>query len=61
VDAKLVDLALELNGTIVTNDFNLNKVAELQGVRVINLNNLANALKPAVLPGRSCPFKSFGR
>jgi uncharacterized protein YacL len=51
VDAKLVDLALELNGTIFTNDFNLNKVAELQGVRVINLNNLANALKPAVLPG----------
>jgi uncharacterized protein YacL len=51
VDAKLVDLALELNGTIVTNDFNLNKVAELQGVRVINLNSLANALKPAVLPG----------
>ncbi len=51
VDAKLVDLALELNGTIVTNDFNLNKVAELQGVRVINLNNLANALKPAVLAG----------
>jgi uncharacterized protein YacL len=51
VDAKLVDLALELDGTIVTNDFNLNKVAELQGVRVINLNNLANALKPAVLPG----------
>ena len=51
VDAKLVDLALELNGTIVTNDVNLNKVAELQGVRVINLNNLANALKPVVLPG----------
>ncbi len=51
VDAKLVDLALELNGTIVTNDFNLNKVAELQGVRVINLNSLANALKPVVLPG----------
>jgi len=47
VDAKLVDLALELDGTIVTNDFtndfNLNKVAELQRVRVINLNNLANA------------------
>ena len=51
VDAKLVDLALELNGTIVTNDFNLNKVAELQGVKVINLNKLASALKPVVLPG----------
>ena len=51
VDAKLVDLALELNGTIMTNDFNLNKVAELRGVKVLNLNKLANALKPAVLPG----------
>jgi uncharacterized protein YacL len=51
VDAKLVDLALELQGTIITNDFNLNKVAELRGVKVLNLNNLANALKPAVLPG----------
>jgi len=51
VDAKLVDLALEMNGTIITNDFNLNKVAELRGVKVLNLNMLANALKPAVLPG----------
>jgi uncharacterized protein YacL len=51
VDAKLVDLALELQGTIITNDFNLNKVAELRGVKVLNLNKLANALKPAVLPG----------
>ena len=51
VDAKLVDLALELPGTIITNDFNLNKVAELRGVKVLNLNKLANALKPAVLPG----------
>jgi uncharacterized protein YacL len=51
VDAKLVDLALELRGTIITNDFNLNKVAELRGVKVLNLNKLANALKPAVLPG----------
>ncbi|HMK66305.1 MAG TPA: PIN domain-containing protein [Thermodesulfobacteriota bacterium] len=51
VDAKLVDLALELQGTVITNDFNLNKVAELRGVKVLNLNKLANALKPAVLPG----------
>ncbi|MFH0787118.1 MAG: PIN domain-containing protein [Pseudomonadota bacterium] len=51
VDAKLVDLAMELRGTIITNDFNLNKVAELRGVKVLNLNKLANALKPAVLPG----------
>lgn len=51
VDAKLVKLAKELNGMIVTNDFNLNKVAELQGVTVLNINELANALKPVVLPG----------
>ena len=51
VDAKLVKLAHELNGMIVTNDFNLNKVAELQGVKVLNINELANALKPVVLPG----------
>ncbi len=51
VDAKLVKLANELDGMIVTNDFNLNKVAELQGVKVLNINELANALKPVVLPG----------
>ena len=51
VDAKLVKLAKKLNGKIVTNDFNLNKVAELQGVDVLNINELANALKPVVLPG----------
>lgn len=51
VDAKLVKLAKKLNGMIVTNDFNLNKVAELQGVQVLNINELANALKPVVLPG----------
>jgi len=51
VDSKLVKLAKHLNGTIVTNDFNLNKVAELQGVPVLNVNELANALKPVVLPG----------
>ncbi|MEO7716890.1 MAG: PIN domain-containing protein [Capsulimonas sp.] len=51
VDAKLVKLAKQLDGCIVTNDFNLNKVAELQGVTVLNINELANALKPVVLPG----------
>lgn len=51
VDSKLVRLAKALDGMIVTNDFNLNKVAELQGVRVLNVNELANALKPVVLPG----------
>lgn len=51
VDARLVKLAQELDGCIVTNDFNLNKVAELQGVPVLNINELANALKPVLLPG----------
>ncbi|MGB9867452.1 MAG: PIN/TRAM domain-containing protein [Bacillota bacterium] len=51
VDSKLVRLAKMLNGIIVTNDFNLNKVAELQGMKVLNINELANALKPVVLPG----------
>jgi uncharacterized protein YacL len=51
VDSRLVKLAKELSGTIVTNDFNLNKVAELEGVRVLNVNGLANAMKPVVLPG----------
>jgi uncharacterized protein YacL len=51
VDRKLVTLAKAMEGTIVTNDFNLNKVAELQGVKVLNVNELANALKPVVLPG----------
>lgn len=51
VDAKLVKLAKKLGGKIVTNDYNLNKVAELQGVPVLNINELANAVKPVVLPG----------
>ncbi|RYX81802.1 hypothetical protein EON83_22345 [bacterium] len=51
VDSKLVALAREREGVIITNDFNLNKVAELQGVRVLNLNELAQAIKPVVLPG----------
>jgi len=51
VDSKLVELAKRTGGTIITNDANLNKVAELQGVAVLNINALANALKPVVLPG----------
>ncbi|MBI4854289.1 MAG: TRAM domain-containing protein [Acidobacteria bacterium] len=51
VDHKLIELAKQLNGKIVTNDFNLNKVAQLRGVPVLNINELANALKPVVLPG----------
>ena len=51
VDARLVELAKNLSGAIVTNDYNLNKVAVLQGVKVLNVNELANALKPVVLPG----------
>jgi uncharacterized protein YacL len=53
VDGKLVALAKAMNLPIVTNDYNLNKVAELQGVRVLNINELANALKPVVLPGET--------
>ena len=51
VDAKLVALARARSGVILTNDFNLNRVAELQGVRVMNIKSLANAVKPAVRPG----------
>lgn len=51
VDNKLLLLAKELDGVVATNDFNLGKVAEIQGVRILNINDLANALKPAVLPG----------
>lgn len=51
VDKRLVNLAKSINGVIVTNDFNLNKVAEIEGVQVLNVNELANALKPVVLPG----------
>ena len=51
VDAKLVALARARSKAILTNDFNLNRVAELQGIRVLNINSLANAVKPAVLPG----------
>jgi uncharacterized protein YacL len=51
VDLKLIELARSLQGKIVTNDFNLNKVAQLRGVPVLNINELANSLKPVVLPG----------
>jgi uncharacterized protein YacL len=53
VDHKLVELAREMGAKIVTNDFNLNKVATVQGLSVLNVNQLANALKPVVLPGES--------
>ena len=51
VDEKLLKLAQVLNGKVVTNDFNLNKVAEFQGVPVLNINELANSIKPVLLPG----------
>jgi len=51
VDEQLMNLARELNGRVLTNDYNLNKVAQLRGVDVINLNDLAGALRPVVLPG----------
>jgi len=53
VDTKLIELAKHLDAKIITNDFNLNKVAQLQGIAVLNINELANALKPVVLPGES--------
>ena len=51
VDAKLLQLALNMGGKVVTNDYNLNKVASIKGVSVLNINELANTLKPVVLPG----------
>lgn len=57
VDSKLVALAKKTNGKIITNDFNLNKVAELQGIKILNVNELANALKPVVLPGELMTVK----
>jgi uncharacterized protein YacL len=53
VDMKLIELAKRYDAKIVTNDFNLNKVATLQGIEILNVNQLANALKPVVLPGES--------
>ena len=57
VDGKLVALAKKINAKLLTNDYNLNKVAELQGVRVLNVNELANAMKPVVLPGEQMVVK----
>jgi uncharacterized protein YacL len=57
VDAKLVRVAHEQDMPILTTDYNLNKVAQIQGVRVLNVNDLANALKPAVLPGEALRVK----
>ncbi len=61
VDQKLVVLAKHLGGRVVTNDYNLNKIARLQGVEVINLNDLANAMKPIVLPGEGLVVKLIKR
>lgn len=57
VDSKLVKLAQIMDARVVTNDYNLNKVAELQGVYVLNINELANAVKPVVLPGEEMDVK----
>ncbi|MCL2700794.1 MAG: PIN/TRAM domain-containing protein [Phycisphaerae bacterium] len=57
VDNKLVALAKHLDGRVVTNDYNLNKIAQLRGVDVININDLSNALKPIMLPGESMTVK----
>ncbi|OGP90356.1 MAG: hypothetical protein A2156_00160 [Deltaproteobacteria bacterium RBG_16_48_10] len=57
VDAKLIELAKEVRGKIITNDSNLNKVAQLQGLEVLNINALANSLKPVVLPGEEMNVK----
>jgi uncharacterized protein YacL len=61
VDQRLVVLAKHLGGKVVTNDYNLNKIARLQGVEVINLNDLANAMKPIVLPGEFLTVKLLKR
>jgi len=57
VDAKLIEMAKHLSAKILTNDFNLNKVAELQGIKILNINELANALKPVILPGENMTVK----
>ncbi len=57
VDEMLVELAMKIGGRVVTNDYNLNKIAQLRGVAVININDLANALKPVFLPGEQLQVK----
>ena len=57
VDDKLVTVALQQNAAIITNDFNLNRVARLQGVRILNINELANAVKSVLLPGEEMPIR----
>ena len=57
VDAKLVALAREYGAKIITNDYNLNKVAQIEGIQVLNINDLANSLKPAVLPDERIEVK----
>lgn len=57
VDAKIIKLAKILSAKVFTNDYNLNKIAEIQGVSVLNVNELANALRPVVLPGESMDIR----
>jgi len=57
VDDKLISLALQLDAAIVTNDYNLNRVARLQGIKVLNINELANAVKAVLLPGEELPLR----
>jgi uncharacterized protein YacL len=57
VDDKLISLAMQMGGAVVTNDFNLNRVARLQGVKVLNINELANAVKSVYLPGEEMPIR----
>jgi uncharacterized protein YacL len=57
VDDKLISLAMQMQGAVVTNDFNLNRVARLQGVKVLNINELANAVKSVYLPGEEMPIR----
>jgi uncharacterized protein YacL len=57
VDDKLISLAMERDAAIVTNDYNLNRVARLQGVHILNINELANAVKSVFLPGEEIPIR----
>ncbi len=57
VDDKLISLAMQLHAAVITNDYNLNRVARLQGVKILNVNELANAVKSVLLPGEEMPLK----